>query len=258
MNINDRYFYYDKPVPFGHVSIYPIRIYDYIDFYYAVDCLLINKNRIPDVKIIQMSYLDYIYLRILMELRQPEEDSENYNLHIIEKFLTLISLSLKVKEENITFELDENDKAILVLKDYNGKTIKINGKQFDEIKRIICEYNMVDLPDETIDPKLEKALEDARKFKDKNKEKTGSLEDQLICVMISTSLKLEDIENLTIRKFQKILERVDHKLHYQLYKTAEMNGAEFKIKPSHWMSEIRQDKYAGLIVDYDETINKFK
>ena len=47
-----------------------------------------------------------------------------------------------------------------------------------------------------------------------NEYKMCSLEDQMVCVLISTSLKFEDINKLTIRKFSKILERVDYKLHY--------------------------------------------
>ena len=73
-------------------------------------------------------------------------------------------------------------------------------------------------------------------------------------------MKLEDIYNLTIRKFSKILERVDYKLHYQIYKSAEMSGmVSFKDgNPfKHWMADLtKSDKYEEVKVDAEEMHNK--
>lgn len=252
-------YFFDKPVPVGELLVYPARVRDYLKFYYSIDCLLENKNRIPDPKIIKMTYLDYIHDLMLKELLDDSKDASNSEM--LNKFYLLMMLMLKIEATQIDFKTDNFNHAELIIKGYNvdgkEKDVIINGAMFEQLKNTICEYHLVDLPDEKIQPELEKALEDARVFKNKNNEKMGSLEDQFICIMISTSLKMEDINELTIRKFQKILERVDHKLHYQLYKTAEMNGTEFKHKIKHWMSEIQHDKYAGLIVDYDSTVNKF-
>ena len=82
----------------------------------------------------------------------------------------------------------------------------------------------------------------------------------MICVLISTSLKLEDIYNLTIRKFSKVLERVDHKLHYQIYLSAEMSGmVKFKdeSKIQHWMADLtRKDRYSDVKIDSEKMHNK--
>ena len=59
----------------------------------------------------------------------------------------------------------------------------------------------------------------------------ASFEDQMICVLISTNLSLDDIYNLTIRKFIKIIQRVELKMHYQIYLQASLSGfVEFKDK----------------------------
>lgn len=256
----DSYYYYDDPVPYKDILIYPVKVRDAMLFYISIPTLLINKNRIPDVKIIQMKYLDYILHMIDQEL---SEINDIENSQIIRQFYNLMCLSLKVKISQIGMFWDENQKAIIKISDYDCgedgiKDVFINGADFEEIKKIICEYNMVELPDDTIDPKFEQAMEEARKFKNKNADIMGSLEDQFVCIMISTSLTLDDIKELTIRKYQKILERVDFKLHYQIYKTAEMSGnVEFKQPIKHWRTEIKNDKYEGLIVDYDSTVDKF-
>lgn len=95
-----------------------------------------------------------------------------------------------------------------------------------------------------------------------NKQKMCSLEEQMICVLISTSLTMEDIYKLTIRKFEKILQRVDAKLHYQIYLSASMSGmVKFKDDNAiqHWMNDLtKEDKYSDVKVDMDEMRNKIE
>ena len=88
----------------------------------------------------------------------------------------------------------------------------------------------------------------------------AGLEDQIVCVLISTNLKLEDIYNLTIRKFSKIIERLDMKLHYQIYLQASMSGfVEFKDKSfiKHWMSDTEEvDRYADIKISQEDVEKK--
>ena len=94
------------------------------------------------------------------------------------------------------------------------------------------------------------------------KQKMCSLEEQMICVLISTPLKLEDIYKLTIRKFEKILQRVDAKLHYQIYLNASMSGmVKFKDESviQHWMNDLtKDDRYSDVKVDMDAMRNKIE
>ena len=88
-----------------------------------------------------------------------------------------------------------------------------------------------------------------------NNNKICSLEEQMVCVLVSSNLKLEEIYNLTIRKFSKILQRADYKLHYQIYMTASTSGfVEFKDKSllKHWMSSLdSEDNFADVKVEQD-------
>ena len=44
--------YYDEPISYKDLIIFPVRMKDYLEFHYAVNCLLVEKNNIPDIKII--------------------------------------------------------------------------------------------------------------------------------------------------------------------------------------------------------------
>ena len=73
---------------------------------------------------------------------------------------------------------------------------------------------------------------------------------------------MQDIYDLTIRKFEKILQRVDAKLHYQIYLSASMSGfVSFKDENAikHWMNDLsKNDKYEDVKVDMETMRNKIE
>ena len=40
---------------------YPAMMRDYLNFHFYASCLLLEKNSVPDPKVISMSYLEYLY-----------------------------------------------------------------------------------------------------------------------------------------------------------------------------------------------------
>ena len=113
------------------------------------------------------------------------------------------------------------------------------------------EQNGIRPIDNTIQKELRDALEEAENYKMRqNGYKICSLEEQMICVMISTPLKLEDIYNLTIRKFEKVLARVDAKLHYQIYLSASLSGFVKRMKLSVYCSPTQHIKSASYSLLY--------
>jgi len=234
--------------------IYPVRMNNYRRFYTSVNCIMIEKNKIPDAKVISMAYLDFLF-----HLMKDDTNGIYYSFLLCD----LLNLCCGVEIENIKYIRDENYKINLVLglkqEDGNFIDITVNKKDFDEIKNIILHQNIPTYDDTYIDPKVEKALKEAEEFMNRHKKKMGSLEDQIICVLISTNLNMEQIKNLTIRKFVKILQRVDYKLHYEIYKTASMSGfVSFKEDIDHWMSEISKEKYSDTVLDYGQFKGKMK
>ena len=82
--------YFDEPIPYKELLIYPVTMKDYLEFHLAVSCLLIDKNSIPDVNIISMSYLRFLYYQSL-------ENKEPY-IYMIKVLLCLV-LHIDIDEE---------------------------------------------------------------------------------------------------------------------------------------------------------------
>ena len=50
----------DEPVNFKGLMIYPVKMRDYFKYNICSQVLDIDKNSIPDEKVISMSYLDFL------------------------------------------------------------------------------------------------------------------------------------------------------------------------------------------------------
>jgi hypothetical protein len=243
MSKYDLYLTYDKPIPLKGLLVYPAKMKDYVQFHFHATCLTMDKNSVPDARVISMSYLAYLY--------HATSEDEPYVLMLWE----LLKIVLKNENTLVKFSHDENNRAVLIIDD-----VVLMDSDFDELREIIILQNGLELPDDNIQKELREELENARRKRmEANNAKMSSLEDQMICVMISTPLHLDDIYELTIRKFVKILKRVDQKLHYQIYMSASMSGfVEFKDKSvlSHWMMDVNNDKYKDVKIDLDEMSKK--
>jgi len=219
---------YDEPVKYRDLIIYPVTMRDYLPFFFYADCLTLDKNSVNDAKIISMTYLDYMY-----SLDTKEKP-------YIAFFDAILRMVTRNKELSVRYGRNEKNKPIFLVDGH-----EYNASDVEEIKNIICEYNMVELPDETIQKEIRDNMKKAQELRRKSSGKMASLEDQFICVMISSNLNLEQIYNLSIRKFTKTLERADAKLHYEIYLSASMSGmVEFKDKSfiKHWMSDLTRNK----------------
>jgi len=242
--------------------IRPVRLSEYLNFHIAVNCLSIDKNKIPDPKVISMSYLDFLF-----HLINNDTNGIVYGQMLIEVF----RLCLGLGNEDIRYLKNENGKINLnlnvryVYTENNEEKIGfrdeiIDKQDFDNIRNIILYQNIPDYDDTYIDPKVEQVLKEAQDFMNKNKKKMCSFEDQLICVMLALKeVSLDNIKKLTIRKFSKILERYDYKFHYGIYKQAEMSGmVSFKKDIDHWMSELKKNKYSDVAIEYGQFKNKIE
>lgn len=242
----DYYLFYDKPIPYKDLLIYPATMDRYLDFHFYITCLLLDKNSIPDPKVISMTYLQFMYYM-----------ASTTELPYLYMFKELLKMVLHIdNDSDLWFGTDPNGKAI-----FRIKGVIYDSEDLDKITDIVFLQNSIEHIDDTIQKEVRDAMEKAKVYKMKQNEyKMCSLEDQMICVLISTALKFDDINKLTIRKFSKILERVDYKLHYEIYLSAEMSGMvkfkdENKIK--HWMADLtKSDKYEDVKVDADEMHHK--
>lgn len=243
----DSYLFYDKPIPYkDNLLIYPVKMDRYLEFHLYINCLLLDKNSIPKPEVISMTYLQFLYYM-----------ASTTELPYLYMFKELLKMVLHIDDDSLFwFGTDSNGKAIFKI-----NNIVYNSDDFNKITDIIFIQNSIEHIDETIQKEVRDAMDKAKVYKMKqNAYKMCSLEDQMICVLISTPLKLQDIYELTIRKFSKILERVDHKLHYEIYLGAEMSGmVKFKDENQikHWMADLtKSDNYEDVKVDADEMHHK--
>ena len=242
----DYYLFYDKPIPYKNLLIYPATMDGYLDFHFYITCLLLDKNSIPNPIVISMTYLQFLYYM-----------AETTELPYLYMFKELLKMVLHIdNDSDLWFGTDPNGKAI-----FRIKGVIYDSDDLNKMTDIIFLQNSIEHIDDTIQKEVRDAMEKAKVYKMKQNEyKMCSLEDQMVCVLISTSLKFDDINKLTIRKFSKILERVDYKLHYEIYLSAEMSGMvkfkdENKIK--HWMADLtKSDRYEDVKVDADEMHHK--
>lgn len=247
MNGLEKYLFYDNPVPYKELLIYPVTMYNYFDFHMFANCLLLDKNSVPKPEVISMSYFRYLFYLF--------DNGEPY----LYMFLELMYMVLKLEREkdDIKVFLDESGKNAFF--QING--INYNANDFEKIRDIIIQQNCLEPLDTTISKEVRDKMLEAERYKmQQNITKVCSLEEQMVCVLISTALKLDDIYNLTIRKFSKILQRVDHKLHYQIYLNAQMSGMvkfEGENKLKHWMSDLtKTDRFADIKMDMSEMQRK--
>lgn len=236
---------YDLPVEYKELKIYPVKMIDYLDFHLFASCLLLDKNSVPDIEVISMTYLDYLY-----SLKDAPY------LFFFDRLLKLVLDIPEEEQDSYISYFQKGKKSIFSI---NG--VEYDSNDFEEIRNIICEQNCIEKIDETIQKELREEMRSAQEYRMKqNGNKMCSLEEQMVCVLISSSLKLHDIYELTIRKFSKILQRIDNKLHYQIYLSASMSGmVEIKDKSAlkHWMSDFnKKDKFEDVKVSKEEIENK--
>lgn len=234
---------FDLPILYKEMLLYPVRMKDIYDFRIFVQSIILEKNSVPSVEFISMPYLDFMY-------KISSKDTPYVGM-----FRELLSIVLNKKREDIVLGYNDKNKATFSIK-YDDKLYEYNSQDFEEIKQIICEQNLVDIPDETIQKEIRDRIQEAKKVRDKaNNVKHASLEDLVVAIIISTSLKEEEVMNLSIRKFHKIIEREDNKLHYKIYLNASLSGlVEFKNKNliKHWLSDLTTNEMDEFTIGLDE------
>jgi hypothetical protein len=75
-----------------------------------------------------------------------------------------------------------------------------------------------------------------------------------------TGLEKKQIREMTIRSFNKIIERMSVFEDYKIYKIAESSGnVEFKEPIRHWLSHIKKEGvYDDVKVNQNDITDKFK
>lgn len=245
-----KYYTFDKPVPYKTVMIFPAKLEDYIEFYTYVDCLLLEidgfEGSVEDkIRVIQMKYLDFLFFV------NSESNPTVTKLYLL--------LCLLLQKEDIDFKPVYEDGHIAIFID--GE--KYTWEDFDEIRNIICEQNLIDLPDLTIQKEIRDSLQKAQELKSKEGTKMTDMEGQILTLVVATGMDIDSVYALTLRKFRMLVDRMLTFVDYKILSTAKYSGfVEFKDKsiPVHFMADlsVKKDIPDGMVLlnDIQEKISK--
>ena len=281
----DKYFTYDLPVPFGRLTLYPVSIKDYNEFLSSSACLTLNKN--DDIAGIRMTNIDY-----LLSKMQDEKEGPMWSLRftkIIElcfhiksglkcpkcgKFMSFEEFYIKYEDESIidknsilncecgskyqeTIKFKENEKGKKIFV-FDG--IEVDNQTFNKLRKYIMYQN---LPDYKDDSWVDKAIRDDQAAKNELKSRgsgTASLERKIIGVCVNTHWKIEEVMNMTIRKFLMVLGMVDDIMNYTITRTGLMSGFASLPKGEtveHWLYKKDEGLY-GKAMDMDTYTSQIK
>ena len=278
ISINDRYekfVTFDEPIPYWSHNIkngdrnggnclyfHPIMIRDMYEFYRYCGCLMTDHSSVLDkslpfdeaMKVLSMTCYEYLW---------RETFQEGKSGIYIYMFNLLLALCLKRDEfKNLEYDKFENmylkPKTSLSKPAFMIDDILYDSEDFDNIKELIGYQNDLELPDIVKDKRFRDKVAQAKKDKARilgSGDKMGGLEDQLICLSLGYGLSYNDVGKVSIRKFNKMIEYMNKKMHYEIYMTAALSGfVEFKDKSvlKHWMVAEEKDRYSDVLMDTDE------
>lgn len=266
----EKYRTFDEPVPFKDILIYPVKVRDYYKFMSSIDILKIDKNKIPDVRVIQMSYLTFI-LGIIIE-------SNEYR----DMFINVLELCFHVNQDvkcyNKKFPYKEilygniDDKEIYFINGYDvniefdGKNsvlnigeFKIYAQDFNDIIDIICFLNFNDYDNEEMSDDFKKLLEEYHRLKNRNI-KPPTLESQLIAIMSQNGMTKQELMNETMYTVRGMIDSIVGCVDYQVQHNYRANTMTDKKLPDieHWLIKSNKGKYDDMFSDLDSFRKNFE
>lgn len=234
------FFTIDEPVPYklddkNILYIIPVLVKDSEVFSSSCDVLQIDKNSMPSVEIIQMSYLDFL-VKVLI----PSDESKLW----LDKLFNIMRLCLGW--DNWSLQFDDKNKISLI---NNVTKQAINGKQFDDIKRIILYQNLLHYDDEYIDPDLKKAIEETNKLRAANIV-PPSLERRISIITSHCGVVKREQLVMTMRSHQSLFDECNGEVEYTTTRPIALYAG--KAKDVEWMYKAKKDKYSNYIVSLED------
>lgn len=266
----ERYRTFDEPVPYKSIGIYPIITKDYFQFIDSIDILKIEKNKIPDINIIQMSYLSFLLCLII--------ENEDF----LNKFITLCDLCLHVNKGNDLLNKNfpkgqvllgrSNSDEIYFINGYDiqfinsgsSTWISINGErlssiEFDEVIEIIFFQNFPSYDNAEMSEDFKNMVEEYYRLKNKNI-KPPTLEEQLVAIMAQNGMGKAEIKQETIYTIKCMIDSIVGKTDYEIQHLYRSHAMTDKKLPDieHWLIKSNKDKYSEIFSDLDEYKQNFK
>ena len=232
------YFYLDEPVDYKltekTIQIYPVTVKQSEFFLSSVGLLSVDKNAMPSVEIIQMSYLQFILDILLLQ------DKDN-----LQRFVNVLSLCLQMKDPRV--KRSETGKPILI--EGEGE-YSINGQQFEDIRRIILYQNLIHFDDGYINPDLKQVMNEMNELKNKKLD-NPTLERKMAIVTAHTGLSKKEQMDMTYRSHSLLFEEVCGEVEFTTIRPIALFGGSGD-KIDHWIFRKKKDKMENYITNVDK------
>lgn len=214
-----------QPIEALGLQFYPIRMTDYEEFLECKNALCIRQTSLAKQSI------DYLSMPFLSALWAVEVDARmrKEKWGGFERVISLLLLSLRLGSEAIdtvkcyTERTNPRNLLCIEVSQQDGVPVKISPTDFSAIIRpLIAEQNGIDLPDESENPDIvqteqQMAQEGESKLK-------YDIETLISSVANACHLRECEIDEWTIREFEKRRQAIDRQLNYTIYGQAQMSG----------------------------------
>lgn len=276
---------FDKPLEYKQLLLYPATLPYYSVFSTAEECLDVSRIDEKDVRFLRLPYLEYMYekslidegfkyrwkmliciLNIVLGNDQPfdilrkegrlyikvYQKSDNYELLNKEYTILRTNFLNQYKDKKPTqSEVDNLSNQLSKIQEKMYNEIMIGSEDFEEIRYLIMEQNDIrpqhyDQKTETFLYEMKAKLKQTRGRKDKT-----DLEDLITAVAYSMNKNPKEMENMTIRRFNRYLNIVTSKDDYYMYKQLELSGMiKMKSDLPHWLNHYEpKGKFDDILVD---------
>lgn len=286
---------FDKPLEYKQLLLYPATISYYSIFSSAEDCLDVSRMNEKNIELLRLPYLEYMYtkamlnednfkikwdmlicvLNIVLGKDQPfdvlkkdgkiyikvYQRSENYEL--LNKEYTIIRnnfLSQYKDKEISKKDLEDVGKKITDIQEKMYNTILIGSEDFEEIRQLIMLQN--DIKPQHYDAKTEQFLYNMKEKLNKVKKNDNDITTEDLITIVAYSLQKEpkELENMTIRRFNRFLNIITTKDDYYMYKQLEMSGMiKLNSEIPHWISHYEpKGKFDDIVVEGSSLMSSLK
>ena len=259
---------FGDPVDFKGLKIKPITVRDAEKFLDAVGIFKIEKNKIPSIEVIQMSYLEFLIGMLAMD-----EDYRDAFLWLIQTTLGMEYndankmdgdtyapnelLAQVISDGNAFYYINGWDLEVIIKKGRASIRLMdatLNASEFDTFRKIILFQNIDGYDDTEMSDDFRRVVEQyyALKFKGVH---DPTLEEKMMAVMVSTSYTLDSLAKMPYRTFDKLFDCSIKKVDYMATKMLEPHLKEGH-SIDHWVFYPERDKYANIFGDAQELAKK--
>lgn len=237
--LTKQYFYYDKPVPYAVnnnqiILITPVTVEDFEIFSSSVPVISFEKDNIPEPKIIQMSYLQFVIEILISNSTEAKQG-----------LINICKLCLGIDRPGII----KNELGRWCLVDQETGAV-INAKQFDEIRSIIMKQNFINYDDEYINPELKKALQETKELRNKNIE-TPTLERKIAIITAHCGLSKKEQLSMTYRSHELLFDEVCGEVKFTTQTPVMLIGGKGK-DIEDWIFKKKKNKFDGDVISVSD------